>query len=329
MVILQVASQPFNPSPAPVQRCCYCSSEALHRWGARQRQIKDRTTSQATVQRYRCKACRRTFTAHPLHLGRSPQTRPYQATLLTLYLLGLSLRAVPQVLSLLGVTEVSFMTVWRDLQRWGQKLRHPALKTRIVGVDTTFVSVKGKKQGILLAVDLAGKMVLLQAVGTEAQYQQAFSTLRDSGVEVVVTDDDHAFHGPVESLGLQQQGCVWHAGRVIGRAFRKLSSQEREQWQEVISLIKDTLHQLPPHPPPELWRAQTLPLPSTLRYALVYLLNLWSRLTLYQKVPSLPITNNITERAIGKSKMRARVVRGFKSRDGALNFFALTQLPVA
>jgi hypothetical protein len=34
---------------------------------------------------------------------------------------------------------------------------------------------------------------------------------------------------------------------------------------------------------------------------------------------------NITERCIGRYKIRARVVRGFKGCDGALNFFALTQ----
>lgn len=326
MVILQLAAQPFNPSSAPVAACLYCSSQALHRWGARQRQIKDRSAAQATVQRYRCKACRRSFTIHPAGLGRSPQTIPYQATLLTLYLLGLSLRAVPKVLSLFGVPGVSFMTLWRDVQRWGKEFRRPRLKTRMAGVDTTFISVRGKKQGLLLAVDLAGKLLLLEVVGTEAQYQQAFAALRRLGVQVVITDDDHAFYGPVESLGFQQQGCVWHAARVIGRAFSKLSPQEREEWQGVISLIKASLKGLATHPPPELQQAQTLPLPSALRYALVYLLNLWNRLTLYRRVPSLPTTNNITERAIGKGKMRARTVRGFKSEDGALNFFALTQL---
>jgi hypothetical protein len=62
-----------------------------------------------------------------------------------------------------------------------------------------------------------------------------------------------------------------------------------------------------------------------LRGAVVYLLNLWHRLTLYQRRPGLPRTNNLSEQAIGRSKHRARTVRGFKSLDGALNFFAATQ----
>ncbi|MBI4199383.1 MAG: hypothetical protein HY535_02780 [Chloroflexi bacterium] len=114
-------------------------------------------------------------------MGRSPQTVSYQATLLALYLLGLSLRGVAQVLAVLEVPPVSFVTVWRDLQRWGQRLRRPRLQAQVVGVDTTFVRVRSVSHGILVAVALGGKTLLVQAVGAPQDYQQAFSTLRRLG----------------------------------------------------------------------------------------------------------------------------------------------------
>lgn len=323
--ILRLAQQPFNPSPQPPGSCPRCASRASVRWGQRHRLIKDRGWAQATVQRYRCKSCKRTFSARPQGLGRSPQTQSYQATLLALYLLGLSFRHVAQVLALLNVPQVSFVTVWRDLQRWGQPLRRPSLQARIVGVDTTFVRVRGKSQGILLAVALGGKTLLVQAVGSPKEYQRAFATLRRLGAEVVVSDDDQHFVQPLEQLALQRQGCVWHAARALGRAVHQLSPAEQEPWQEVISLLRESLKTLPPRPPEALFRAQTLPLPDPLRWAVVYLLNLWNRLTLYQRKPGLPRTNNLSEQAIGRSKFRARTVRGFKSLPGALNFFAATQ----
>lgn len=329
MIILKVAAQSFNPEPRPASVCEWCSTKALYKWGKRMRKVKDRTHSQATLQRYRCKSCGHTFTTHPRGLERSPQTQPYQATLIALYLLGLSFRNVCRVLSLLGLPSVSFATVWRHLQSWGENSRCPRLPTRWVGVDTTFVSVKGKTQGILIAVELGGRMVMVEAVGSPQEYQQAFATLRHLGVEVVVSDDDQAFVAPIEDQGLRRQGCFWHAQRALGRAFRKLSHREREQWQEVIALLKEALKNPPPRPPQELFNAQSLPLPPPLRGALVYILNLWNRLTLYQRLPGLPRTNNVTEQAIGRTKVRARSVRGFKSLSGTLNFFAATQALLA
>lgn len=325
MIILRLAQQPFNPSPQVPASCPRCQSAARNRWGQRLRPVKDRHCSQAPVQRYRCKSCGQTFSAHPQGLGRSPQTQPYQATLLALYLLGLSLRRVVAVLALLDLPPVSFVTVWRDLQRWGQRLQSRRLQARIVGVDTTFVRVRGASQGILLAVALGGKTIYIQAVGRPEEYGLAFATLRRLGAEVVVSDDDQAFVEPLERLGLARQGCVWHAARAVGRAVHKLSPTEREQWQEVITLLWDSLKALPPRPPDALFQVQQLPLPPPLRAAVIYLLNLWHRLTLYQRRPGLPRTNNLSEQAIQRSKHRARTVRGFKSLAGAMNFFAATQ----
>lgn len=293
--------------------------------GQRHRQVKDRRHRQASIQRHRCKSCGHTLSAHPQGLGRSPQTMPYQATVLALYLLGLSLRHVSLVLVLLEVPQVSFVTVWRDLQRWGQRLRRPRLRARIVGVDTTFVPLRGNSQGVLIAVDLRGRTVMIRAVGSPEDYQGAFASLRRLGAQVVVSDDDKAFVQPLEELALARQGCLWHAARAVGRSLRKLTSQQQEQWQSLITILWESLKALPPRPPDALFQAQALSLPPPLRHAVVYLLNLWHRLTLYQRHHGVPRTNNLSERAIQRSKHRARTVRGFKSLAGVLNFFAATQ----
>ena len=39
----------------------------------------------------------------------------------------------------------------------------------------------------------------------------------------------------------------------------------------------------------------------------------------------VPWTNNMAERAIGRSKIRYKTVRGYKSESGMLNGFGLTQ----
>ncbi len=62
-----------------------------------------------------------------------------------------------------------------------------------------------------------------------------------------------------------------------------------------------------------------------LRQLVVDLLGRWPALVHHQDRPWVPTTNNRTEQAIGKSKVRFKTVRGFKSAAGALASIALTQ----
>jgi hypothetical protein len=109
-------------------------------------------------------------------------------------------------------------------------------------VDTTFVPLKGKKHPKHRVCPEASG---LEAVGKPEEYKKAFSALRDLGVGIVdarLRDDDPAFHVP--RIGIRQQGCLFHAHPDLsgGRAFRKLSKEQREKWQGVISLIKESLN---------------------------------------------------------------------------------------
>jgi hypothetical protein len=53
-----------------------------------------------------------------------------------------------------------------------------------------------------------------------------------------------------------------------------------------------------------------------LRDLLLRLNEHWSFYCTFQSEPKVPWTNNATERAIGRMKMRARTVRGYKSWPG-------------
>jgi hypothetical protein len=53
-----------------------------------------------------------------------------------------------------------------------------------------------------------------------------------------------------------------------------------------------------------------------LRDLLLRLCQDWSRYCTFQSEPLVPWTKNATERAIGRMKMRARTVRGYKSWPG-------------
>jgi len=53
-----------------------------------------------------------------------------------------------------------------------------------------------------------------------------------------------------------------------------------------------------------------------LRDLLLRLSNHWQNYCTFQSEPQIPWTNNATEQAIGRTKMRARTVRGYKSWHG-------------
>ena len=53
-----------------------------------------------------------------------------------------------------------------------------------------------------------------------------------------------------------------------------------------------------------------------LRYLLVRLSENWARYRVFDWQPGVPWTNNLTEQVIGRMKMRARTVRGYKNWPG-------------
>ena len=62
-----------------------------------------------------------------------------------------------------------------------------------------------------------------------------------------------------------------------------------------------------------------------MRRLVVDLCSKWRSLVCHKRVSGMPRTNNVTERVIGRSKVRYKTVRGYKSIYGMLNGLGLTQ----
>ncbi len=96
-----------------------------------------------------------------------------------------------------------------------------------------------------------------------------------------MTDDLASYRVVAERLQLGHQICQFHVRRWVGRTLKELK--------QAIERPRDFLLRLNDH---------------------------WQSYCTFQFEPQIPWTNNATEQAIGRMKMRARTVRGYKSWEG-------------
>jgi|GEM_PF-579007 len=125
IVILRLPDVKRNNKIRP-QKCRYCQEETFQRWSQVHKPVRDSRYRSVQVYRYRCWYCRRSFRHYPEGVDRADQTRLLRRLVVLFWVLGLSLRGAASVLSAFGV-KLSHMTVWRDLQeqvRLFQTRRH-------------------------------------------------------------------------------------------------------------------------------------------------------------------------------------------------------------
>jgi transposase-like protein len=250
-----------------------------------------------------------------------------------LWKLGLSHRASSLILSGLNVL-VSFMTIWRDVQGEAQQIkrRNCWKPVRVLGLDGANVLGWGDKQPVLVAVDLGtGEPI---AVGYVNEYDpQAVRRwlqplVQQHGVTVIVTDDLHTYRWVADRLQLGHQVCQFHVRRWVGRTLQELQDTVPKDWLWLLEEIHQLLQDLPLEGSKRLyalWKQlpgrqsklnqNRTPL-EQLRDLLLRLSEHWHTYCTFQSEPAVPWTNNATERAIGRMKMRARTVRGYKSWQG-------------
>ena len=131
-------------------------------------------------------------------------------------------------------------------------------------------------------------------------------------------------------LELGHQVCDFHLRRWVGRACWDLGNRLPEDWLWVVERIKVIMEDLPPDGgkqlldlykqlPGHLKIGQERTPLDELRYLLIRLSENWEHYTTFFHDPGIPWTNNRTEQAIGRMKMRARTVRGYKTEQGMLN----------
>jgi len=316
IVVLKLPAVKRKTEERP-HKCPYCEGETFQRWGRVNKPVKDVRVRNVKVYRYRCCQCKRTFRHYPDGNTSADQTERLRLFAILLWTLGLSHRASSLILSGLNVL-VSFMTIWRDVQEAAQQIKkHNHWKpVRILGLDGAHVLGWGAKQPVLVAVDLGTGEPL--AVGYINEYDpQAVRRwlaplVQRHGITVIVTDDLSSYKIVAEKLQLGHQVCQFH-------------ETIPKEWQWVLEEIRHLLDVLPPDGSRTLYALwKRLPgrrsLPNQSRTALEQLRDLllrlsdhWQSYCTFQSEPQVPWTNNSTERAIGRMKMRARTVRGYKS----------------
>jgi transposase-like protein len=332
IVVLKLPNVKRKREARPKQ-CRYCEGETFQRWGQVNKPVKDVRVRNVKVYRYRCCRCKRTFRHYPEGNSRADQTERLRLFSILLWSLGLSHRASSLILSGLNVL-VSFMTIWRDVQEEAQnvKKRNQWKPVRILGLDGANVLGWGEKQPVLVAVDLGTEEPI--AVGYINEYDpQAIRRwlaplVQRHGITVIVTDDLSSYKIVAEKLQLGHQICQFHVRRWVGKALKALQETIPKQWLWVLEEIRQLIEMLPPDGSKSLYalwkqlpgrrskRNQAHSALEQLRDLLLRLSQNWQNYCTFQSEPEIPWTNNSTERAIGRMKMRARTVRGYKSWQG-------------
>lgn len=330
IVILQLPKVKENEEKRP-EKCPYCAGGTFQRWGGRVRKIKDPQIEEVVVYRYRCCTCRRTFRHNPPGITRAQQSERMKKLAAVCWSRGLSHRGVSLILTAFGQM-LSHMSSWRNVQAEGEVIQRrlrwqPA---RMVGVDGAWLN----GQGIMVAVDLGnGQLISVAQIDekdTPALREWLFELKQKHGITAIVTDDLSTYRPLTEDLGLGHQVCQFHVRRWVGRARHQLAEKLPEEWLWVLEEIKHIMEDMPPDGAKRLLQLyQTLPgnlkqgqewSPlDELRHLLIRLSESWQRYTTFFHDAAIPWTNNLSEQAIGRIKMRARTVRGYKTPSGMHN----------
>jgi transposase-like protein len=307
--------------------CPYCQGSILQRHGRLPKPIKDLYLNQVSLFRYRCSDCGRTFRHYPQGVDRHDQSQRRRALVALLWALGLSHQSISYLLAALAAP-IAKMTSWRDVQEMGlgaaQKLVLPAA-VAVMGADESVLKVKGKQRVVGLVVEPESGEVLglelLPQQDTHAFIRWLKQYAEGLGVEVVVSDDLATYKPVVEELGVEHQVCLAHVRKNVKRRLKEIVGWDKEK-EKIAALVRD----LPREGGLALLELEKVvrSVPK-LRELVVDLTEKWRSLVCYQRNPGVPRTNNRTEQGIGRSKIRYKTVRGFKSEAGMMSGLYLTQ----
>ena len=309
--------------------CVHCGSVYLNRHGPVTKPINDLYIDEVTAHRYRCCDCGRTFRHYPQGVDGHDQSIRLRALAALSWALGLSLRSVSHLLGALGC-DLSRMSVWRDVQQAGTSalrgwLSRDRGRVRLMGADETVLKVRGIRTVVGFVTDaesgqLAGMDVLVER-DSDGFVRWLSGYVSRFGVESMVTDDLNTYKPVVEHLGVDHQVCIAHIRKWVWNRLREIDGWDRYTttiWRLITELPRGGGRELLDMEP----RVRGQP---KLHRLVVELSEKWRSLTCHQRVKGMPQTNNCTERTIGRSKIRYKTVRGYKSKEGMMNGLGLTQ----
>jgi hypothetical protein len=167
------------------------------------------------------------------------------------------------------------------------------------------------------------------------------------GAEVLVTDDNDPYSVAAAGLGVEHQLCVAHVRKYVAKRSKSIIEQARAEWAqgeerldklaEDLELVKELreeggarmarLHRNYSWASAPEREGEKASCAYRMRMLTLELWDKWRKLRLYRARPELGLdgTNNASERSIGRSKVRYKSMRGYKSEEGMSNGIALTQ----
>lgn len=330
IVVLQLPKVKRETENRP-RKCQYCGGEILQRWGQVKKVVKDTKLRTVRIYRYYCTSCTQTFRHYPEGISHAQQSERLKKLAVVCWSLGLSYRGLAVVFMAFGVS-LSRMSGWRDVQAEGEAIRKRTKwkPARVVGVDGAWLN----GTGVMVAVDMGdGQLLEIGAIDEKdmsAALRWLHALKQRHGIGAIVTDDLAMYRGIVEKLGLGHQVCQFHVRRWVGRTCWELSQKLPEEWLWMIDKIKQIMEELPPDGgqqlldmykllPGHLKRGRERTALDGLRFLLIRVSEKWERYTAFFHDPGIPWTNNLTEQAIGRMKIRAKTLRGYKTQSGMLN----------
>lgn len=313
--------------------CPYCEGQTFQRWGQVRKPVRDVRCRTVQVYRYRCCRCKRSFRYYPQGSSSADQTDRLKLFAVICWSLGLSYRGASLVLSGWQVS-LSPMSIWRDAQEQAERVkqRNRWKRVRVLGVDGAYVLGWGETRPVLVGVDLGDGQVV--AVGYVDEHDPGAvqrwlkPLVQQWGVSVIVTDDLANYRVAAEKLQVGHQVCQFHVRRWVGRTLKELQETVPKKWMWVVEEIQQLMEVLPQDGDKRLYtlwrqlpgRHSPMEHPRTpleqLRDLVLRLGQCWSSYRIFQSEATVPWTNNGTEQAIGRMKMRARTTRGFKTWAG-------------
>ncbi len=324
----------------------YCGEETFQRWGGVAKRVSDPRLEEVWVYRYRCFHCRRTFRHYPEGIDRARQTARMRALAAIGWILGMGYRGCSGYLSAFGIA-LSRMSIWRDVQQRAEQLERERFwkPVRVVGVDGAYVRGWGKTQAVLVVDMGTGEPITVGYVDEkDPQAVKRFlkPLVQRLGISVMVTDDLASYKTVAEALQLEQQICQFHVRRWVGQAIHELKESLPPEWigvaEEVHQIVRDLLPEgdrrlvaMSRQFPPSSWGQTGNPLSPVdkLRSMIVRLAENWAKFRVFDWQEGVPWTNNPTEQVIGRMKMRARTVRGYKTWSGMASGLMVAGVGVA
>ena len=311
------------------QGCPHCGSVFLHRHGEVTKPIRDLYVSEVNALRYRCTDCHRTFRHYPQGVDHHDQSLRLRGFAALSWALGLSLRSTSHLLGALGCS-LSRMSIWRDVQESGSNslsgwVSRARGHVKVMGADETVLKVKGKRTVVGFVTNAATGQLLGMDVLVERDSEGFIKWLEGYvsrfGVEAMVTDDLSTYKPVVEHLGVEHQVCIAHVRKNVRNRLDDIDG-----WDWYKDRIWHLMAELPQGGGRELLDMEPrVRGERRLRRLVVDLCEKWRSLRCHQRFRGMPQTNNCTERTIGRSKIRYKTLRGYKSTEGMLNGLGLTQ----